>query len=253
VAVWDGGLRDAPLDVWFHPAFGDSRMTYRHVFESELSEHARILVYDPPGHGASPPRPGGLTLAGGARLWSELIAYLSRSRRVVLVGHSMAGIIACRTASGLKRPPALVIGVEANLTRADAYFTGLASQFDAPAAFYASLRSQILHMARRDPIVHRFACSLEFADPMTLWTLGRSVFAQRDPGAAFRRLRCPKIHYWDVAGASQETKRYIARYALPQRRLGHLGHWPMVKDPAVFYAAIADDIRNLQGRNQESQ
>lgn len=154
----------------------------------------------------------------------------------------MAGIIASRAATMLKRLPALVIGVEANLTRADAYFTGLALQFDEPAAFHAALRAKILRLARRDHTVHRFACSLEFAEPLTLWTLGRSVFCQRHPGAAFRRLRCPKIHYWDSIGASPATCDYVARYQLPHRRLDHLGHWPMIKAPATFYAAIADDI-----------
>lgn len=246
VVVWASGPPDSPLDVWFHPALGDSRLSYRQVFESELSDHARVLVYDPPGHGASPPRPNGLTVTDGARLWCELIAHFSGSRDVVLVGHSMAGIIASRTAPRLKRAPALVIGVEANLTRADAYFTGLAARFDEPAAFYASLRSQILRIGRRDEVVHRFACSLEFADPMTLWTLGRSVFAHRDAGAAFRRLRCPKIHYWDASDCSQDTRNYIARYGLPHRRLDRLGHWPMIKAPNTFYAAVAQDIRRLQ-------
>ncbi len=248
--IWASGPPDARLDVWFHPAFGDSRLSYRHAFESELSEHARVFAYDPPGHGASPPRPRGLTLTDAARLWCELIAHFSRSRRVVLVGHSMAGIIASRTANGLKRPPALVIGVEANLTRADAYLTGLAAQFDEPATFHATLRSRIRRLARQDGIVQGFACSLEFGDPLTLWTLGRSVFAQRDPGAAFRRLRCPKIHYWDATSASRDSRDYIARYGLPDRRLDHLGHWPMVKAPSAFYAAVADDIRKLQGMSR---
>jgi len=246
VVVWSSGPPDAPLDVWFHPAFADSCLSYRQAFESQLSEHARIFVYDPPGHGASPPRPKGLTITEGAHLWCELIAHFSRSRDVVLVGHSMAGVIASRTAARLQRLPVLVIGVEANLTRADAYFTGLAAQFDEPAAFQASLRTKILRMAQRDEVVHRFACSLELADPMTLWRLGRSVFAQKDPGAAFRSLRCPKIHYWDAIGASQDTRDYIARYGLPQRRLDRLGHWCMVNAPAAFYAAVLDDIRKVQ-------
>lgn len=243
VVVWSAGRSAPRLDVWFHPALGDSHLSYRHVFESELVEHARVFVFDPPGHGASPPRSKGWTIADGVRLWCELIAHFSGSGRIVLVGHSMAGIIASRTANSLQRPPALVIGVEANLTRSDAYFTGRAAQFDEPAAFYAAFRSRIRRMSRRDAVVRRFGCSLEFADPVTLWTLGRSVFAQKDPGAAFRRLRCPKIHYWDTTGVSQETRDYVGRHELPIRALPHLGHWPMIKSPSDFYVAIAADIR----------
>lgn len=39
---------------------------------------------------------------------------------IQVIDHSMAGIIASHAASRLHRAPALVIGVEANLTPADA-------------------------------------------------------------------------------------------------------------------------------------
>jgi pimeloyl-ACP methyl ester carboxylesterase len=250
VVVWAGGRSEAPFDVWFHPAFGDSRLSYRHVFESALAKCARVFVYDPPGHGASPPRPKGFTVADGARLWYELIARFSGSRAVVLVGHSMAGIIATRTAALLRTPPMLVIGVEPNLTRADAYFSGLAARFNEPATFYASFRRRIIRMARRDEIVHRFACSVEFADPMTLWTLGRSVLAQEDPGERFRRLRCPTLLYWDPISASRGMRDYIVRHRLPDRRFDHHGHWPMITAAGRFYAAIADDVRKLHERER---
>jgi pimeloyl-ACP methyl ester carboxylesterase len=246
VAVWAGGATSGAVDVWFHPAFGDSHLSYRGVFASALGKQARLFVYDPPGHGASPPRPRGLTIGSAVHLWCDLIAHFSASRPLVLLGHSMAGIIASRTARSLDRSAALVIGVEANLTRADAYFTGLAARFDDPEAFYGSLLSRIWRLARHDEVVRRFASSLQFADPRTLWTLGRSVWAQHEPGADFRRLRCRKIHYWDASGSSSATRAYVARHQLPQRRLDGLGHWPMIKAPDQFGAAIADDIGRLQ-------
>jgi pimeloyl-ACP methyl ester carboxylesterase len=137
----------------------------------------------------------------------------------------------------------LVIGVEANLTRADAYFTGLATQFDDPRTFHRSLLSRIRRRSRRDESLRRFGANLALADPLTLWTLGRSVATQKDPGAAFRRLRCPKVLYWDAAHASRVTREYVARYGLPNRPLDHLGHWPMIVAPDAFYPAVEEDIR----------
>jgi pimeloyl-ACP methyl ester carboxylesterase len=236
------------LDVWFHPALGDCHLTFRHVFASSLMGCARVFVYDPPGHGASPPRPKGLTLSQAARLWSDLIQCFSRSRPVALVGHSMAGVIASHAAARLRRAPAMVIGVEANLTPADAYFTGLAARFDEPTAFHATLRSKVLQVARKDVGARRFVCSLEFADPMTLWMLGRSVFAESDPGGAFRSLRCPKMHYWDRAGTSKDARAYIAKHRLPNRSLSGMGHWPMSTAPAKFYSTIAAEVATVAQR-----
>lgn len=242
VVVWTAGSRRAPVDVWFHPALGDSHLSFRHAFTSGLLAWARVLAYDPPGHGASPPRSKGMTLTRAASLWSELIQRFSGARPVVLIGHSMAGIVASHAATRLRRAPAMVIGVEANLTSADAYFTGLAAQLDEPSAFYAVLRSRVLQMAHKDVGARRFACSLEFADPMTLWTLGRSVAARRDPGGAFRRLSCPKLHYWDRSGTSKDARNYIAKHRLPNRSLSGMGHWPMTTAPAEFYSTIAKDV-----------
>jgi hypothetical protein len=78
---------------------------------------------------------------------------------------------------------------------------------------------------------------------LSLWTLGRSVCSHRDPGAAFRRLRCPRVYYWDAARSARNTWTYVERYRLPNRRLDHLGHWPMITAPDVFYAAVEEDIR----------
>lgn len=251
VVVWTAGSRRAPVDVWFHPALGDSHLTFRHAFTSELLARARVLAYDPPGHGASPPRQKGLTLTQAARLWCDLIQRFSGSRPLVLIGHSMAGIVASHAASMLHRAPALVIGVEANLTLADAYFTGLAAEFKEPSAFYAMLRSRVLQMARKDEGARRFACSLEFADPMTLWALGRSVAAQRDPGRAFRSLSCPKLHYWDRSGTSKDARNYLAKHCLPNRSLRGMGHWPMTTAPVEFYATVAKDLAAVARRARD--
>ena len=100
----------------------------------------------------------------------------------------------------------------------------------------------MLQLARKDVGARRFASSLEFADPMTLWTLGRSVAAQRDPGRAFRMLPCPKMHYWDRSGTSKDARNYLATHRLPNRSLSGLGHWPMTTDPSEFYSTIAKDL-----------
>lgn len=242
VAIRAAGPEAAPTHVWFHPAFGDAMSSYREALQSRLTRLARVFVYDPPGHGASAPARGTTTIEGLARLWYRLVGHFSRSRQVVLVGHSLAGVIACRAATWLSPPPVLVIGVESNLTRSDAFLTGQAARHSDAAAFHEAVRAQLRQRANAGAAVRRFARNFERADPATLWKLGRAVAGIRDPGAGFRRLRCPGIYYWDSACASAETQAYVARYRLRHRRLDHLGHWPMLAAPDVFYAAIEEDI-----------
>lgn len=242
IAVWSGGLSREDIDIWFLPGLGDSHLCFREAYAHPIAERLRILLVDLPGFGASPPRPSGLTIEDAAQIWRDLIVSFSASRPFVLVGHSMAGIIATRTAQLLNCSPKLVISLEGNLTLADAYFTGQAARFDSPEMFYSSFQSKILSVAQRDEIMRRYSCSLQFADPKTLWTLGRSVLDYPSPGLDFLSLTCPSIYYWDSASLSDDAKIFLAEHRLAQRKLEGLGHWSMVKSPVEFYAAVEQDV-----------
>jgi hypothetical protein len=114
--------------------------------------------------------------------------HFSSSRRVVLVGHSLASIIATRAAQLLDCSPTLLISIEGNLTPADAYFSGQAARFDGPEAVHAWFQAKIVEMAKHDEVVRQYSCRFEFADPKTLWTLGRSVLGYPSPGNDLVRL-----------------------------------------------------------------
>jgi pimeloyl-ACP methyl ester carboxylesterase len=242
IAVWSGGDPSANIDIWFLPALADSHLCFRDVFSHPISQRMRAFLFDLPGHGASPPRSAGLTVEEAAGIWRDLIVHFSSSRRVVLVGHSMAGIIATRAAQILNCSPTLLISIEGNLTLADAYFSGQAARFDEPEAFHTWFQSKILEMAKRDEVLRRFSCSLQFADPKTLWTLGRSVLNHSNPGDDFLGLTCPSIYYWDPGSTTPESKAFLTKHTIRQRKLEGLGHWPMVKSPAQFYAAVKQDV-----------
>jgi pimeloyl-ACP methyl ester carboxylesterase len=242
VAVWSAGAAVADIDVWFVHAFADSHLCYREAFAHLTSDRIRILAFDLPGHGASLPRPRGLTIEEAAEVWSDLIGSLSPSRPVVLVAHSMAGIIATRVAERLPSPPALVISIEGNLTLSDAYFSGRAAGFDDPGRFYAWFRAKIEQMAKTDESLRRYATSVALADPATLWSLGRSVLDCRAPGADYLNLTCPSIYYWDPASTTGDSRAFLERHRLRDRRMAGFGHWPMTQAPARFYAAVAEDV-----------
>jgi hypothetical protein len=130
-------------------------------------------------------------------------------RAVVLVGHSMAGIIATQTAGLLGRLPSLVVSVEGNLIKADAFLTGQAAEYETPNMFYSALAAKLFVQVSEGVAPMRYYASLQFADPFTLWTLGRSVLEYEEPGKDFRNLGCPTIYYWDIASISPETRRFL--------------------------------------------
>jgi len=220
-------------------------LCFREAFLHPISKEARIILFDPPGFGASPPRHNGLTVADCAALVQELIVHFSDTRAVAFVSHSMAAIIATQTVKLLDRPPALVISIEGNLTKADAFLTGQAADYETSEEFYSALSAKIFARVIEGEIPARYYASLQFADPLTLWTLGRSVLEYNEPGKDFMSLSCPAIHYWDVSSTPPETRAFLAAGNLRQRRLDGLGHWPMVKLPERFYAALREDVLSV--------
>jgi pimeloyl-ACP methyl ester carboxylesterase len=242
VAVWSGGTSLEDIEVWFLHGFGESHLCFRDAFAHPLAERMRIFLFDLPGCGASPPRQTGLTIEDAAQLCLDLIESFSSSRRIVLVGHSVGGIIATRVALMRDPSPDLVISVEGNLTPSDAYFSGQAANFDEPEPYYTWLRSKILAKEADDDIFRRYSCSLQLADPRTLWTLGRSVAGDPNPGQDFLSLTCPSIYYWDPASTSDAAKQFLDENDIRQRKLEGLGHWPMISSPSRFYAAVEQDV-----------
>lgn len=251
IAVWSGGSPLEDIDVWFLHGFGESHLCFRDAFAHPLAERMRIFLFDCPGCGASPPRQTGLTIEDAAELCRDLIESFSSSRRIVLVGHSVGAIIATRMALMRDFSPGLVISVEGNLTRADAYFSGQAANFDEPEAFYAWLRSKIREKEADGEVFRRYSCSLELADPRTLWTLGRSVIGYPNPGQDFLGLTCPSIYYWDPASTTDAAKQFLDGNGVRQRKLEGLGHWPMITSPSQFYAAVEQDVLSTGGADAQ--
>jgi len=136
----------------------------------------------------------------------------------------------------------LVIRIEGNLTRADAYLSGQAADFDDPGRFYAAFQSKIRELAKLDEALHRYSCSVLFADPRTLWTLGRSALDYPAPGEDYLSLTCSCIYYWDSVSTTADSKAFLARHNIRDRKTFGLGHWPMTKAPAQFYAAVEQDV-----------
>lgn len=237
-----GGSGEAGLDIWFLPGFGKSQRCFRQAFKHPLADAFRIVTFDFPGIGASPPRADGTTVESCAHLLCELIEKISALRRVVLVAHSMGGIVATQAASMLRQLPVLLISVEGNLTPADAYYSGQAMRYPDCNAFYTAFLQDITGLAAQGKVPDGYVSCLQLADPNTLWTLGRSVVRHTEPGLQFSALPCATTYYWDVTSVPAETRAYLARSTLSQRRLDGAGHWPMLTAPGSFYSALQADI-----------
>ena len=242
IALWIEGNSESETDVWFLPGFAESHLCFRDAFKHRISKEVRIILFDPPGLGASPARPEGITIKDCAIIWKDLIDSISQCKKLVLVAHSVAGIIATETAAILDRVPSLIISVEGNLTASDAYFSGQAVNYNSPFDFYHNFSNSILNLVNKGDVPMSYYASLHFADPNTLWTLGRSTRDYSEPGNNFQKLECPAVYYWSDETLSSESKAFLKANDLTNQKMDGLGHWPMNKSPECFYSQLLNDI-----------
>jgi pimeloyl-ACP methyl ester carboxylesterase len=229
--------------IWLLHGFGESSLSFREVFSSELAASYSLFAPDLPGFGVSPCRPGKMSLKDAAGVIIDLICALSGNRPVLLVGHSLGSVIATWVARELSETVKAVFSIEGNLTRSDGYFSALAAEFEDPTAFYRYLLDLIYKRAAKSEAYQRYLASLRFAIPEAMMAWGRSSAQLAETGthgSDFASLKCAKLYYWGTESTPEETQRFIETHNIPNRQYTGDTHWPMVETPDVCYQHMGE-------------
>jgi len=227
--------------IWFLHGFGESGLSFKEVFSSELVESYSLFVPDLPGFGVSPPQPEKMSLEGAIEVTLSLIKVLSRNKAVLLVGHSLGSVVATQVARNLGETVKGVFSIEGNLTRSDGYFSAQAANFQQADAFYRYFLNLIYKRAENSEVHQRYLASVRFASPEAMMAWGRSsarLGGSGRHGLDFVSLTCQKTYYWSMESTPKETQDFIVKYNIPNRQYTDAGHWPMIETPDKCYSAI---------------
>ncbi len=236
--------------LWLVHGLGDSSDAFEALLASRLACAFELLAPDWPGAGAA--------VTETVDDLDDLACWLAASIEqhtpgvpVGLVGHSLGAAVAVRAISRLGRVVGL-FSVEGNLTVADAYFSGLATEFEVPGEFREHLLTRIRRLAEsgqpsRRSALWRYHASLREAAPEALWKIGRSAHAssRRDGlGEEYRALSTPSFYYWSRESTPPETQEYIQRHRLINVEFAG-GHWPMIERPEEMAGPIGAFFKPL--------
>ena len=230
-------------NVWYIHGFCCSGHLYENVFDSVLVDDFSIYMPDFPGFGATPPVSPPHTVADSALLLSDLIRRVGGDRPVFLLSHSLGGIVGTETALTLGRSVRGYVSVEGNLTRQDAFLTGLSVDFDDAGAFYDHLAGIFLPMAQADPALRRFAAGFLSADPDSVLAWGKScaeATGETQAGDTFRTLEIPTLFVWGEKSLPEMSREYIERHGMNHLSFANAGHNVMVDEPEGFYRTARD-------------
>lgn len=241
------GPEHAPTIVCLH-GFADSSEMFRPLFETELVQRYRLLAVDLPGFGASPGQEAVGTISEHAEALAALLVRAVPGGRIGLVGHSIASPIAIETIDRLPQRPLGLFSIEGNLTADDAYFSGLAADYESSVAFKQAFVDRIWEMAQSQPILRRYHGTAVMAEARAMWRLGRDakrISVGDGPGQAFAAVPVPTLYYWSPDNTPKTTRDWIAASGLANRRFSESSHWPSIDQPAATAGAIMEFFDSL--------
>ncbi len=249
-----------PTLLFIH-GLGESGLCFEAAFRHPSLSGMGLLVPDLPGYGRSGHRALARTfsLEEHASFLSGELAPLLVDREVVVVGHSMGGVIGTHL---LKRgfASARITGfanVEGNLTLGDCSFSSqIAPQTSEKFEEFghSSLCDALLAGAHAEPAWNGYQVSLRFADPGVVHRCSVDLVQGSKSGRHARhyaRLPGMKRYFLGERSSGPASRRWLARHHLAETAYPLSGHWPFLDEPEAFWRDLSRFAR-VECRGGES-
>ena len=241
----DSGQPTATL-LYIH-GLGESGLTLeRLISQPQLADYDHV-VPDLPGYGRSAWRAEPVDLDGHAAALRDLIHRLDLSK-VVLVGHSMGGVIGLYLAESTPTRLLGFLNVEGNVTIDDCGFSSRAAGIESEVWLAGGWRDFVerlheeasLEPEERPSTLRAYGASIHLADPRTLLRNSRDlvdvstqdVLAER-LGALPRETNVPHLYLHGSRGTGPGSLDRLREASVDIVRVEDAGHWPFVDHPGV--------------------
>jgi pimeloyl-ACP methyl ester carboxylesterase len=214
--------------LWLCHGLGDWSGTWQRLFEAPALRDWELIAADLPGFGQSVTPPG---LAMGveelAGRFKRLIEVLTPDRHVVLVGHSLGGVIVTLTAEQEPAWLAGVVNVEGNLTEADCFLSGAAASATDPDTWFQRFMDTVNEEGATEPALRCYAEGLARASLRAFVTCSRDLVrlcVDDQLGRRYQALNIPKL-YCHGGSLSEESKTMLKDAAEDVAQFPGAGHW----------------------------
>jgi pimeloyl-ACP methyl ester carboxylesterase len=247
--------------LFFVHALGDSGLAFSEAFHHLQSINYNLVAPDLVGYGKSSAALNGDYSIASQILRLKRVASLLGVAQLILVGHSLGGLIATEWAAS-QSPTQLqaLVNIEGNLTPADASFTRRAveafrSFAEDSTVWSAWFRSTFVpsltasEHGRPSSSLLRYYSSILPCRPEAFLANSLEILQLTDvaPGetlspiaARYLAVGLPKLYCWGTDSLDPATQDLLERCGLPNRSFPGAGHWPMIDAPEVFYAGLRD-------------
>ncbi|MDY7093068.1 MAG: alpha/beta fold hydrolase [Acidobacteriota bacterium] len=230
---------------------GESGLSFEVLAARLAAGGWRALVPDLPGYGKTAWRQEPQTLPQAA---AELARWLEKYVRetpqlgpVVVLGHSMGGVVGTMLAEELPQPVAALVNVEGNISFDDCGFSSRIARYlpeEFPEAPFLRLLQAVYRESQDDlqEALRTYFVSMSLCDPRQLYRHAvELVELSRAEQLAERlaRLPMPQIYLLgDPRGTGAHSRSLLEAAGIPWRAIADAGHWPFLDQPEAFASEL---------------
>ncbi len=239
---------DAPALVYLH-GLGESGLCFERLARHPALATCRHVIPDLPGYGRSPWPAQPLDLLAVAD-WLAVWLGAREHGPVILVGHSMGGVLGVILAERHPEVVRALVNIEGNVSLGDCVFSGQAAAVTVDAMVDGgldALAERIYVDGATRPALRGYYASMRFADPRTFHRHALDlVAASRDESMAARlaALRVPLTYVAGVPdGIAPRSHELLAQHRVAVDAIGPAGHWPFIDQEGATAAVIARAVK----------
>ncbi|MCD4653479.1 alpha/beta hydrolase [bacterium] len=232
----------------FVHGLGESGLCFERIIEviikHPLLSAWNLLIPDLPGYGKSLKSKHPHSLQQLAKLILEIMQNLPKP--VVLIGHSMGGVIGQLVSESDVNKPDAFINIEGNLTPNDCVFSSQAAVFSAEefkSFGFDQLKITVYENSLNFPAQRGYYASMRFAESSQFLLNSKDLTAFAAPGNAanrFANLKIPKLYIaGQPRGICQESLVALEKSKAPSVLIDDSGHWPFI-DQEINFIQILD-------------
>lgn len=255
-------FRDRPLTVdyflragqsttlLFLHGLGCSKNDFLEATKREILRTHTLVVFDFPGHGESSyPADISLSIDDLVEITARVVNRLDLDN-LVLIGHSMGGLIGLLYAEKYEKNVGGFIDVEGNLSSEDCFFSRQITEVDFETFCRNTLPDFVQRLKQAENIgSRRYIGTLEKYKPFkAMYDYSHSLVKYSDDGALIERFASLNIPKLFVYGSDNRGLTYIPllrHLGCKIREISGSGHSPHYDNPDEFYDTVCKFLRIL--------